>query len=244
MKNTNQEHTQGNHRGGQPIRLMAVCLGLLLAGGCRIFETSTPAPRPAIAAAITVDCSGTFAYLAEAEAGSRSIAGGLRPSDSLWLGAISDNSMRYVEPLSFTSRKGQSPKELQAFLNERDGFQQQVSEWFLRARSIRYPGSDICSAIRVAGQELGRATADRKILIVYSDMNDTATRRCPLTLNGVHVRILYVYPVKGGPAAYAKFGEYVRTQLEAAQPASLEVFFPVQARTFNVRKWIDQLRKG
>jgi hypothetical protein len=207
-------------------------------------STTPPAPSAySIATAAVPDFSGSFEYVSDAEASIGKIAGTLQPNDVLWIGAISENSLKKIPPLLFPARKARTTAEKAEFINARKQFQAEIAEWFTKVKAMKHPGSDVYSAMRAAVYELNRTAANKKVLLVYSDMADTVTRRGDLDLTGIEVRVLYVYPGNKGATAYANYGERVKATLAEAHPASLEVLFPVQAKSFQSDRFVAELRR-
>ena len=234
-------------RRGNGFKSLPVVLALSFAvasmslSGCK----TTPAPPAnSVAVAEVADLSRSFDYVRDAEEAAIKIAATLQPGDTMWVGAISENSLKKLDPLSLSTQKARTPNEIAAFLESRNQFKSRIGEWFGALKVKPQPGSDVCSAIRAAVYELNRSPAKKKALLVFSDMNDTVSRQCDVALAGIDVRLLYVYPLKNRPAVYSNYAERVRAQVAAASPASLEILFPVQAKTFEAERFISDLRRN
>ncbi|HKX27904.1 MAG TPA: hypothetical protein VJ302_09445 [Blastocatellia bacterium] len=217
-------------------------LALLIFASCRL-PTLTPATvKTAVATATLVDGSESFRYLDEALQGVTGLAKTLQPDDSLWLGAISANSAQLIDPVYFRPFRAETIDEIKAYLEKRRRLQSEIDHWFTKVKESKQSSSDVCSAMHSAIYALHQAPATRKLLLVYSDFNDNVTRECNFSLTGIEVRLLYVYPADRNPRKYREYAAHVKELIEVGHPASLEVLFPVQAKTFDPEKFISVLR--
>lgn len=221
---------------------LPVILFLFCAASCSSKQPAPPRIRVAVATAN--DFSPSFEYVSEAEQANIKIASLLQPLDSLWVGAITDNSLKKVEPLVFLARKARTPNELNAFIEARKMLANKIHTWFDSVRATRHPKSDVFSAIRTAVAELKLSSAEKRVLLVFSDMNDNITRKCELDLEGIDVCLLYVYPGGRSVSAYDAYAKRIKECISSGHPLSLEVKFPVQAQSFDVSAFISLLRSG
>jgi hypothetical protein len=223
--------------------ILTFCFAIVLTGlsGC---NSTPPVAVNQIAVAEVADFSRSFTYLQDAEQGALKIAGTLQPGDTMWVGAISELSLKKIDPILFSTRKTRTPNEIAAFLDERNKFQSKITDWFRTLKAKPQMASDICSAIRLAVYELNRSPAKKKALLVYSDMNDTVSGKCDVSFAGIDVRLLYVYPSKNNSAAFSNYAKHVKAQVAAGSPASLEVLFPAQSKTFEAEEFVADLRRN
>ncbi len=176
----------------------------------------------------------------------------LLPGDAFYISSISRNSLQTAQPISLELPPARNIKEKQTFLTQRGNATKRVGDWFDAigdnppCANTKTLCSDIFGSITASANFLIKSKASRKVLFAFTDGQDNITRAGSFpskAFQNIDVVVLYAFPVSRFPKDYEPFRERLLDVFSTGTPRSVQVLFPVEARSFDFEKYVNEIRR-